>query len=495
MPEPLWRTDKDKERLHLYEENTLLYAGEFVRVWRDLKPLEPQFPVVSINFHKQHTDAITNFLFREALKVAVENQDAETTAAVNEIIRVNRYLPLMKRTGQWESVLGDVVHLHYLEDGFPRIQFVHPKHFFGEFDPLDQGRLVRATFAYPIVEQTGVPGANERVVYVYRQIHELRDGQAWVVHQLWKADADRLLEPVPLTTLSRFAPIALRAAEGSAFFAADGLSVEEPMGIDELPVVHFKNLECPGEPYGRSDYTPSLKQKSRAASETMTQYNMVRAKHSNPKLALPEKILKALRDQRQGKVAVDRELFDLVAVKPGEPLPQYLEWDGKLEAAKNEIEILRDEYFAEAQIAKPLLSQPTASLEGGETGRANIIKLLPTIGLAQTKHQLLEPAIQADLRIAQKLMNASRQESKRFDVSEVRITWPDGLPADDFENIRTIQLRVDGGTLSRKSAMMRLDDMTDAEAEAELERIQEEREQFDPASFLTEVPPVEAPAE
>ena len=243
-------------------------------------------------------------------------------------------------------------------------------------------------------------------------------------------------------------------------------------------VVHAKNINCPGEPYGLSDYTPAIKTKFRARSAILTQFDMVRAKHSNPKLALPQSMLDSLRNEETGEISVKREDLDMIGLEQGEDVKMIV-WDGELKVSLEESRVLQEQIFDEAKISPALLGKSGGGIEGGETGRASIMKLLASLGLAHTKQQLLEPAIQKVLRVAQKLENSRREPSQRYDPSEVKIAWRDGLPADSLTDTQRVSIRLADGTMSKIQAIVELDGVTEKEAAVRIALIDADRESIE----------------
>ena len=55
------------------------------------------------------------------------------------------------------------------------------------------------------------------------------------------------------------------------------------------------------------------------------------------------------------------------------------------------------------------------------------------------------------------------------------IEWQDGIPADPLEAAQIEQIRIDSGTTSTKFAIMRLDDMSEDEAEKMAKEIKDEQ--------------------
>ncbi|MDT2258282.1 hypothetical protein P7H06_00050 [Paenibacillus larvae] len=82
--------------------------------------------------------------------------------------------------------------------------------------------------------------------------------------------------------------------------------------------------------------------------------------------------------------------------------------------------------------------------------------------------------------IAQLLEHAQAPGRLNYEPTVPKIQFKDGLPDDELEMANLTSIRTGGKpTLSQKTALMRLDDMTEEQAEAELERIRrEEREEM-----------------
>src|SRR5699024_3414440 len=89
------------------------------------------------------------------------------------------------------------------------------------------------------------------------------------------------------------------------------------------------------------------------------------------------------------------------------------------------------------------------------------------------KRQYYEKGLKRVYIIAQMLENATGIDS--YEVSIPKLKFKDGLPKDEMEEANIMAIRTGGKqTLSQKSAIMHLDDLTEEQVEAELERMDEE---------------------
>jgi len=430
-----WKSDTDENRLNLYVQNTFLYKGWYEKVWKELKPPDPEFKTIVMNDAANITDAIANLLFREEPDYKAETVPS-SQPEIDRIVRATNFNATLKEQGTWGSVLGDMVFLIRHDGTEVKIDFVHPKFFFGQFAPFDTNELMRATLQYPITSDSG------RVKFLYRQVHD----KGIISNQLWRVQGNEVTEPLPLTDRPETA-LLLPTIE---------------TGVDALLVVHAKNRNFPGEPYGQGDYSHSLKTKFRARTALMTQFDSVRAKHSNPKLALPQTLLESLRDSETGQILVDRDELDMIGLQEGEEV-KFVTWDGELNVSLKEDDVLLTQILDEAKISPALLGKSEAGIAGGETGRANTMKILASLGLAHSKQQLLEPAIRDVLFRAQLLENTI-DGAARYEASEVKVIFADGLPADSLNNSQIMNIRILNGTMSRQEAIIRQDGVTEAEA-------------------------------
>lgn len=454
----LWKSEKDADRIRLYQENTNLYKGNFTRVWKDLKPIDAAFVVV-INDARVIVDVVANLLFREPVDILSENQNKDTQVAIDALIKNNHLDSLFKEQAAWTMVKGDSVFLiSGDENSGVSIDDVDPRFFFGEFDPLNAKKLIKARFAYPLI--------HKNQLFVYQQIHEVIEKEGVIRHQLFIADEDNLtgegvlLERVPLETIPQFAE----------------LPRVEMTGVDEILVVHNMNARCPGEPYGVSDYTNSLKSKFKARTQLATQRRSVTSKHMEPMISMPKEVLRALKEQAGNSITIPKAAMKVIGLAPNQEAPQALIWDANLKVAKDEDEILFRQILEEAKIAPELLGAGAGGISGGDTGRAGVMKLQVSLGLANTKQNFWTPSIEDIMRKSQKLDNVLRPADDRYEVSTVNVVWKDGLFSDGLAAAQKEQVLVEAGLSSRATSIQRLTGWTVNRVQEELDSISKEEE-------------------
>lgn len=458
-PKDSFLSSSDKARIQGYNENTSIYRGEHDRVWPELRRMlqvshsdsRTPFKLITMNDAVIITDLIVNLFLRKPPIITAE--DPRSQDFIDHIWGSNHLDCEIKEVARSNSYLGDAVAQIWYgqrqDENKARvhINFVDPSLFVGSFDPFNSRVMTGGTL------QSILPGPNKKK-FLYRQIHM----PGIILNQLWELSGTRLVKQVSLETLS----------------ATAGKPEVEFTQVDELLLVHIPNSRQIDSPYGISDYTEGIKSKFRARTEVASQFNMVRAKHSNPKLGLPQSIIDLINEEQNSyssnggnrrPLVIPAEDRDVIGLTPGEDA-KYITWDGQLNAAQTELEFLQKQIFQEAKISPALLGDDI-SLDGA-TGRANIIKLMASLGLADSKQDLWRPAIQNILRKAQKL---AIQNGEQGELTEVSVEFHEVLPGDRMAHVNEVIQQLNSGLLSRKSAIQQLNQLTEDQIDQELQNI------------------------
>ena len=94
------------------------------------------------------------------------------------------------------------------------------------------------------------------------------------------------------------------------------------------------------------------------------------------------------------------------------------------------------------------------------------------------KRQFFEDGLKRVYMIAQMLEQYADPSVAKHEIVVPTIKFNDGLPQDDTEIANRMAIRTNGTqTLSQKSALMIMDGLSEEEAQAEIDRINEEKEQ------------------
>jgi len=248
-----------------------------------------------------------------------------------------------------------------------------------------------------------------------------------------------------------------------------GVAADQALaGVTEFLVQPFPNIASAKEATGLSDYR---------AIETLVAEMDVRAsqwgrlfdRYTAPTMYGPASVLE--RDPVTGKWLY-RTSPDgrFIPVEPEDKPPGYLTWDAQLASQLQVWDRLLDMLYTVTGTTPAAFS---LFKEGGApSGTALRLRLARPLQVAGRKRERLEPALRRALIAAQQLEVALGGEKYR--PTWPVIDWPDGLPRDPQEAAQTEATRKSQGLTSTVRALMRLDGLSEAEAEQQAQEIADE---------------------
>ena len=161
-----------------------------------------------------------------------------------------------------------------------------------------------------------------------------------------------------------------------------------------------------------------------------------------------------------------------------DPAMEYITWDAKLESNFKQIELLLNQLY--------VLSEMGATLLGGEdkggsnaSGRALKFKMISPLAKAKRIIMMIDPTIKNTIKL---LTQLGGENINDLTNEKITIKWQDGLPNDAFEEAEIIEKRKNSGTLSTRQALIEYDQMSEEDAEEEVQRILDEESQMNPLS-------------
>lgn len=112
----------------------------------------------------------------------------------------------------------------------------------------------------------------------------------------------------------------------------------------------------------------------------------------------------------------------------------------------------------------------------GTSGLAIKWRMNSLLAKINRKRQYYAKGLKQVMALAELLENAVGDTDYEFTMPQ--LTFHDGLPKDDSEEATVMNIRTGGAkTLSQKTAIMRMENMTEEQAEVEIERINTEAEE------------------
>lgn len=212
-------------------------------------------------------------------------------------------------------------------------------------------------------------------------------------------------------------------------------------------------------------------------ADRLAQIDYILWKHADPNIYGPDLDEKAVASG--GKY---------IPVRKDEVAPAYMTWNSQLEAAFRELETLVGLVYQIAEIPQWVFGTSIGQAGGSGTSHTDSSSLqarfLPLLSKVKRIRSHVDEAFTNAIETAMKLDNignADVSSFEKYEPVEVSIRWKDGLPRNRKEEAEVMSVRTGGkATLDVKSAIKQLDEVSEAEAEEILSRIDEDEELLAP---------------
>lgn len=235
--------------------------------------------------------------------------------------------------------------------------------------------------------------------------------------------------------------------------------------------IPYKSLDLRWEGVGGIEKMEAL---LAAINDRLVQIDYILWKHSDPTAYGPE-----LPTEEGGGVRFGGKY---IPVAQNEVEPGYMEWNGQLEAAFKELDVLLSLVFQMAETPQWLFGTTVAGEEKGGTGtshtdgaaiKARFMPILSKVKRIRTHvDKALRDALWSALELA-KFANSGVSTFEPYAEFYPKINWRDGIPRNEKEEAEIYAIRTgDKATIDVKSAIKRLDGADDMQADAIITRIE-----------------------
>jgi len=446
---------EEKRRLNRYRINYLLFRNKYEEVWpnwydrvtKNWHKEDLRIALVVANFCKVLTLLCADLLCGEqGDNFGVSCVDEKANAGLQDILTNNHFnITAYEVSGIAASMRGDGLYKVKVEDGRVKI-YPQP-----------------ATNWFPLVEQDNVKKVSKHILaweeeyngkkYLRKETHE----KGLVINEAFVLDdkEGKILNNVDLKTLGITVP-----------------EIEETR-VDDFLIVHNPNWTIDSELYGVDDYE-DVDTLVYELCIMLSRNSMVLAKHTDPNMYGDPSFLEQNEETGRYELSIGGTFFPT----PGDANPPgYLTWDGKLDAAEKHIDRLLELLFYVSETSPAAFGLDKHAI--AESGAALKKRLIRTLAKVNRKKLYADTAIKKALLIAQ-MLDVEFCGAK-YEPQVPNIDWQDGLPDDEMEQATIVGRRVEDGTLSQRSAIMRLDKVNEEAALKELEIIRQERNAALPA--------------
>lgn len=311
-----------------------------------------------------------------------------------------------------------------------RLTQVSPLYWFPVVDPSDLKTIIQHVIAYPIT-----PDKDGNMTELYVEVHAVGSiDQRTYTYRADNGEIGKIItQKVTPTNLDDFAvQVLTNVTHSGDLFGIDDYAI-----INSLVVKIMWRLHC---------------------ADTILD------KHSEPSMSGPSSALSY--DQRTGMYYLDlgnyfrREAAD-------DPDPRYITWDGNLEANFKELDMLFQQLYTLTEMGQ-------AFAEGGGGGDASSGTAL--------KLRMVSPRIKAArltainaAAVKQIVALLAQVNGISIDYDTLSLTWNDGLPDDEVEEVNTLVTATGGKAIMSQFSALKRRGLTDEEVEAELEQMRQEQ--------------------
>ena len=360
---------------------------------------------------------------------------------VENFVDENDLIETIYDIGVGQSEFGyTVIHVHKEDENEIKINLVSQDQFF----PQKDGSVIIATYVKDL-EQMGKP------LYVLTQHYTVESGNVKIERQGWKADQNGVIkENVGVDLLNKLL----------------GTSFEEDttLDIDQLPFVIIPNGRRDKEGKGKSDYIdimPQLAEINERATHISTQL----LKNMDAKLVLPKVEPEIGEDGKPVDDDGEAKNFDYLMLSGKEHITGYYITNENPLIDASERHILLQMKMISFVSKVPMHELLRSGMpEGFEAMR---IQLFGATRKTNTKRAKIKKGVREVLRIAAKLDGFELEEKPIVEMSDI-------IPTDELQIVETESVKITSGISSKKTSIMRVENYTEEEAEAELEQIKKE---------------------
>lgn len=454
-------------RVDRYRRNKKLFKGENFEVFKDFKGSKQRSDLlyISVNMAGIICKKSADFLFGEAVQVKAGNGDSsKEQVAFDRFVEDNGMNILTYESSLANSYRGDsFIKVRYGQEyggevpkelDAPRviIEPITPEHVFPEASLYNKNKIVAYHVAVPV--SVNVDG---------RDCHQL------FVESHYAGRIEYRVFNLEATETKHF----------GGYYDVIGWKILEEIlegrsvvytGIALPMIVHIPNYATDDSWEGIDDISEHLAILDEI-NNRLTQIADILDKHSDPAMAVPSGIL-GEDDQGNPNFHVQRDkVFEVMG--KDDIIPSYITWDGQLTQAFTELDKLIDLLLTTAEIPAVALGKSDGGGTSGTSGLAIKWRMNNLLAKINRKRQYYSRGLKQVFTIAQLLEVAVGVAD--YELTLPQLTFQDGLPKDSTQEATVMNIRTGGAkTISQKTAIMRMEGMTEEQAEAEIDRISEE---------------------
>lgn len=451
-----------KKRIERYSENRQLFVGEHYDVFERNQKMPSDSIYISVNLAGLICKKSADFLFGESPTFSAgKKDDSPEQAKLDAWISENHLEMELQKSATGNAFRGDSFFKvrwgqkwnGQVPEKFDPFRIIiesqNPKYVFPETMQGDATEIQSYHVAYPsVIDGTGDRKWVLRVEthepnrITYRKFHMRPISTTGIEPTEWRIDSEVKSEYREVETGVPF-PLVVHVPN----YATD----DDWAGIDDI-----------------SEHKPLFDELNRR----LTAVSDILDKHADPAIAVPTGVLGEDEWGNPTFVVGRDKTFEVMG--KDDVIPQYITWNGQLQSAFEEIDRVTEMILTNAEIPSVALGKGDAGTSGA-SGLAIKFRMNSLLSKINRKRQFYNKGLKQIFTIAQLVEDAKLGNKKGYEYFDVKIHFQDGLPNDETEDANIMNVRTGGkATLSQKSALMRIDGLTEEQAEIEMQRIADE---------------------
>jgi len=450
-----WPPPTEVERIERYAQNKLLFEGKHDQVYRDwirlLREDQQATLEIVLNWHKRLTLLFADLLLGEPPRISAGDQDSNEQNAVERIIEDNGLFNVAYEVALDVSRYGTgIFKVRY--DGRAIIEGQQPAIWFPVVKPDNIKEIQAHVLAWTYEEDTQERGKTVTKKYLQTEIHE-------------KGKITSAKYPIENGIIGQ----AIEYAETET-------------GVDEFLIVPVNNIITTDRVTGLDDYS-DLDSIIQELDVRVAQISRILDKHADPNMYGPDSALEYNNATGQWVFRGGGKYFPIAQ---GEQPPGYVTWDGQLDAAFKQIDLLMEQLYILSETSAAAFGQLKSGL--AESGTALRRLMMAPLAKVNRIRMRFDPALKEVLWLASMLEKAQGMAGAVV-LEDIHIDWKDGLPDDDVELTQNETQRYTAGLTSLESALRRLYGLEGKALQEEIERIRGEQS----SQGTTELPSITLP--
>ncbi|MDA1509583.1 phage portal protein [Bacillus cereus] len=451
-----------EERIEKYVRNDKLAKGDHADVFKSTAEKHEFY--IGSNFAGLIARKSSDFLFGEVPVISSgkdnKSKEQETLDRITQLNAMNR---LNYQQALTCAVMGDAFYkVRFGQEyagAFPEsydpkriiVEAVDPKKVYPQTSPFDKSKIVAYHIAEPVQDGT----SDDWTLYVESHF------AGKIVYRQFELTVFRT---------DRFGNVEL-------FKIGDELPEgyeEEVTGVPVPLIVHIANYNDGIDWKGQDDISEHLSLFDEI-NNRLSQIGSILDKHADPPIAVPTGLLQ---DDGEGgtyfQVAMNK-VFEVMG--KDDIIPQYISNSNpQLDQAFKELDMLLEFLLSATEIPAVAIGLKDSGTSGN-SGLSIKWRMNSLLAKINRKRQFFEDGLKRVYMIAQMLEQYADPSVAKGEIVVPTIKFNDGLPQDDTEIANRMAIRTNGSqTLSQKTALMIMDGLSEEEAQAEIDRINEEKE-------------------